>query len=275
MNNTSYSLSIEELAYAMGFLGGAETAAGFLQTLAGQLNDANLDGRITAASHSLLARGYLQFDLSSKAKALQAELSQAVTAMLTPRYSFRCDKTNPHNAEVEATQTSYFLGDACVVKHEVELGVVSRLALYPNSDDLVPLLMTFIGQAWGDRPFISPDEKPAAAGKLEDTLIQQLRNFAKTPTRDPGALALQLQAHLPFAVANQLAHDVDAETVQWGSIFRLEMHPGQMDINQGIIFARQPARTWLFEISAATQAQWLVYNASSEVMAAVLAQFVR
>lgn len=275
MSKTFYNLSIEEMAYAMGFLGGAETAAGFLQTLTGQLSNSNLDGRITAASHSLLARGYLQFDLDNGAKALQAELSQAITTMLTHRYFFRCDKTNPRNAKVEIPQVSYFLGDACVVKHEVELGVVSRLVLYPNINDLVPLLMVFIGEAWNDKAFVGRDEKLTPTGKLQDTLFQQLRNFAKTLMRDSGDLALQLQAQLPFASANQLVNDINSETVQWGSIFRLEMHPDQLGINRGIVFARHPARTWLFEINANTQGQWLVYNASSEIMAAVLAQFVK
>ena len=56
MPTQQFNLAVEEVAYAMGVLGGSETAHGFLASLLGERPKKEIEGRLLAASHSLVSR---------------------------------------------------------------------------------------------------------------------------------------------------------------------------------------------------------------------------
>ena len=67
-------LSVEEVAFIFGYIGEHDFAAGYLHSIIGQQDSQNLSGRMTASSHSLLARGYLLVDDSLQESSLEPSI---------------------------------------------------------------------------------------------------------------------------------------------------------------------------------------------------------
>ncbi|MAU01208.1 MAG: hypothetical protein CL608_29035 [Anaerolineaceae bacterium] len=259
-------LSVEELAFAMGFLGGADVAASFLETILGQQNKDNLSGRVTAASHSLIARELLTLDLATGENNLEESFAQLVRAMMESGRSVRGQQL----ANGQETTLTCFVHDGVLAVHELELGVVSVLQKLPGKDALLQRLMDFVAPPEGTA--VSPP-----VGQISTDSLQRVRQLAAQNKTDEVHAALA--DHLPDAIVEELAADLLNDAITWGSILSLVTSSGDADTplesNEGILYtAVPPQKLWLFQLKADEPNQATLFRGSEAQLNAQLQQLL-
>lgn len=231
----SFSLSIEEVAFALAAAGDSDGAAGFLQSLVGNLSPDQLSGRLTAASHSLLARGILTIDLSNQQSSMSTDLARIVSVFTNATSSIRCTKTV--NAG-EMTVTYFFDRDGCL-EYVVEQGVVSHLTLFDAHTDVLSRIIDFVecrksgrAQVWG---------------KVSGESLQIMRRMASE--RDETRLKQHIQQRLDHAAVDALATSMLDGQAIWGAVLLLTTTSTSPEIeaNKGIFYLNTRDTTWLFD----------------------------
>ena len=234
-----FVLSVEEIVFLMGYVGGVEAAAGYLTAILGQLPAEELMGRITAASHSLLSRGLLTVDTANTIT-LNPVLDQCIHAIVngedTIRYSTMA-------AGVEKTVT-FFLSGTSPVRHELEQDVVSHVQLLKSNEELVEQLFELVQD---DRPIINNGSTPVGVIGAE-----QLRQARLTSDSSSVAeLAAELRQKLPGSVAEAVAVTMKNSSTQWGTVMRLEPGPGEVvEANKAFFTATEQTGGWVFDLTA-------------------------
>lgn len=259
-------LSVEELAFAMGFLGGADVAASFLETILGKQNKDNLSGRVTAASHSLIARELLTLDLVTGENRLEETFSQLVRAMMESGRSIRIQQM----ADGQEATLTCFVHDGILAAHELELGVVSILEKLPGKDALLQRLMDFV----------APPEETAVSppvGQISTDTLQIVRQFAaQNKTND---VKSALAGHLSGEVVEELTADLRKDHIAWGSILSLVTSSRDantpVESNEGILYAAIPReKLWLFQLKA-NEPTCTVFRGSKAQLNAQLQQLLK
>ena len=237
-----FTLSVEELGFAMGFLGGTDVAAGFLEAILGAQNQDNLSGRITAASHSLIARGLLTLDLATGQNELNGDLSTLVKTMMLSNRSLRCQSEGPAGERI----LTCFLRDDTAVTHQLEFGVVSHLTALAAKKEIVTCIVDFVGPTEGETAVNQP------IAQISIDRLQTIREYiaAGQTVRAKQSLA----EVLPSPLAQELADDFQQTAVTWGSILHLETDSedaeAPLESNEGILYTALPEKLWLFQIVA-------------------------
>lgn len=260
-----FRLSVEELAFAMGFLGGTEVAAGFLDTVFGKQNKDNLSGRITAASHSLIARGLLKLDLAANNNELDEELAQLVRTMMEAGHSVRAQRM--FNGQ-EATLTC-FVHDGVIAAHELALGVVAQLESLADQDTLLQRMIDFVQPPDGETAVSPP------LGQISAETLQSVRQFASQKKADQ--IKSALADTLPEKLAAELAKDLQRGHITWGSILSLQTTSGDADTplesNEGILYAAvTPQKLWLFQLKPDDPTQAHLFRGSRAQLRRLLQQ---
>lgn len=120
---TDYSLGLEELALAFGLINSRGMAQQLLQGAYDNLTASQVDERLTAASHSMLARG-----LTSLSKNGKAQLDNGLEKALFPLVRFdHLVQLNLVLSEGQATATIHVQKGKTFTAHLVKLGVVHIL----------------------------------------------------------------------------------------------------------------------------------------------------
>lgn len=233
-------LSVEELAFAMGFLGGADVAASFLETILGKQNKDNLSGRVTAASHSLIARELLTLDLVTGENSLEETFSQLVRAMMESGRSIRAQQM----ADGQEATLTCFVHNGILAAHELELGVVSVLEKLQGKDTLLQRLMDFVAPPEGTA--VSP-----SIGQISTDTLQLVRQLAAQNKTNEVKSALA--GHLLGGVVEELTADLLKDHIAWGSILSLVTSSRDantpVESNDGILYAAVPGKKlWLFQL---------------------------
>lgn len=236
MGSLSYRLSVEELAFALGMLGGAEGASGFLRTVLGDRSQAELEGRLMAACHSLIARDLLKFDLQTQSKELDGNLAALVGILLQSDFSIRCSRSTV-NGELLCT---YFFRGRDTVEHRIVQEIISSVRLLRPPQAAAASSLDFFGLAKGTAGTTGP------VGTIPVSLLEQLREQAASAREDhltPPLMAAGISAPL----ADRLAEDLLA-TEYRGSVIRIDNRNGQMVSNKGFLILKGHERYWLLEI---------------------------
>lgn len=235
-----YRIAVEELAFAMGFLGDSAAAAGFLNTIFGEQNQDNLSGRITAASHSLLARDLLTIDLGSGESRLTDEFHDIVQTIVTSGRSVRCQRL----VEGQDQVLTFFFSDGRIVSHEIEMGVVSRLAPIDHVDEVSVQVVAFLEPVSVGQPIMEP------LGRLSTDALQRIRQAAAIG--DSQQINAELEGKISPSVVADLLEDLSDPKIVWGSILRLETVSGDSETavtsDNAILSASVIDRRWLFLI---------------------------
>lgn len=231
----SFSLSIEEVAFALAAVGGSDVAAGFLQSVVGNLSPDQLSGRLTAASHSLLARQMLTIDLSEEQSSLSSDLAKIVSIFTGATSSIRCTKT--HNAG-EMTLTYFVAHNGCL-EYSTEQGVVSHLTLYDSLSEILSRILEFVEGHENSRARVW--------GKVSGETLQLLRRLASE--RDEARLKKQIQQNLEDAVVDALATAMLDKQAIWGAILLLTttFASPEIEANRGVFYLNTQDTTWLFD----------------------------
>ncbi len=236
---TVFQLSLEEVAFAMGYLGGAKVAAGYLTAITGKLSSDELAGRMTAASHSLLARDLLVLDAATARASMEQELQQAIAALMTGENSLRVSATTDGLDNV----VTFFLDGSRPVRHQLIQEVVTRLILMADMEavalDIVRLLC----------PEGLPEQTSAARiGVMPVAVLQQARSQAMIAS--VAQLISLLQGALPLETAVRLASDFSDPQATWGAVLRLKAGTGGvLEANQGCFTVSLPEHGWLFDMA--------------------------
>lgn len=235
---TMFKLSIEEVAFALGYVGGADTAAGFLSTFIGQRPVDELAGRLTAASHSLIARELLIPAPSLTEATLAPELRRAMESMVKGDNVLRVTLTGQNLDRI----VTFFMLDSGAVRHELNHGVVSELILLEDSESVQRSIAHLV----------APDGLSSAVtepiGQIDAAQLRELRQKANTAS--PPELAASLVGSLPHKAATGISAVMCHASVTWSATLQLVTNEiGSVESSRGIFTAFVPESGWLFDMS--------------------------
>ncbi len=225
-------LSIEEMAYVLGWLGGEQQAAEFLKPLLGEVDAKELTGRLLSAAHSLLARGWLVME--GEEKALNPEVQILIGSVLQSQYSLRFSKI----ARGEETTTTCFFSGPLIVEYRLDQAVVCHLEVVPDRNDLFRRSAQFMQVPEGSQT--SP------LGTLSADALQDARAQAEIG-KVHEAVKLLERGGLKTA-APLLAKDM--ASVQWrGWVLKFQPTSESVTSEEGFLVLQGPQQMWLFEIT--------------------------
>lgn len=269
-------LSVEEVAFVMGALGEPDAAAGFLAALVGRQERENLSGRITAATHSLIARGLLQVDATTGQNQLDAPLAQMVQVMLTAGRSLRCQSQTQGEERVSTIflpATGALAGGG--VAHELSLGVVAALETLPDATAISRRLGSFMGAP--DLLAAVTAVPPVPQAMMSTDAVQRARQYAAR--RDSARLQAALAAEVSAELVDELATDWQNEEIAWGSILLLESanEPAtpSLTANEGLLYAALPDKVWLLRLTAVTPERAALYRGDTAVLSAFVQEVLQ
>ncbi|MEM4202904.1 MAG: hypothetical protein QXS54_02425 [Candidatus Methanomethylicaceae archaeon] len=237
MNSAEVVLSIEELAYAIGILGDVEAASGFLLGTLGQRPRLEVEGRLLAAAHGLIARGYLELDVVTNSSRLKDGLTRMVQPIVDGHYTLRLSRVKDGEEEV----ATLYVSETGMVLHRLEHGVVSHLLSLADAADVQAQCRSFFGLTE------APETASECLGKIPaDTLDALRRNSQGRPVEE---LAAEIASYgLGPLRALDLAQALRRETAR-GSIVRLETKGDEIVSQRGLLLLEGQRSWWLFEIS--------------------------
>jgi hypothetical protein len=233
-----FQLSVEEVAFAMGVIGDPAVSSGFLLAILGDISQQELEGRLYAASHSLMARGLFDVNLDTQEQQLDQALGAMIRALLANTYSLRCSRT----IQGEEQLLNYFLGDGQIVEHRLYKGVVSHLETIPDMVTVYSRCAAF---------YDLPIEMTAAEGAEEPvgflpaSLLEDVKDAIPTITASQ-IVAQFTEAGLSEQAAVDLADDLLQQRYR-GSVLRAETTTGEITSDRGFLLLNGPQRLWLME----------------------------
>ena len=251
MAQRSYRLAVEELAYLLTLLGGAEAGGGFLAALFGDLSPDNLDGRLTSAGHSLFARGLLDYRESSDEVYVEPDVERLVGAMVRPDFLFRCSRA--HDGE-EVLLNAFVAGDI-IASQQLVRKMAVQLESVTTSADLVEHSREFFDLR---EVLIAGDS--ASCGTIPAEALNLAKETSGTASLRETAARL-VAGGLDRAVADDLATDL-AQPRYRGSILRVEQPNTAPTADRGVLLLRGPRRCWLFPVVPADPGQLRVFPGS-------------
>lgn len=231
-------LSVEELAFAMGVLGGGEMASGILQAVLGQREKAEMDGRLYAAGHSLMARGLLTVDVASQSKELDGRLSSMVEVMLASDFTLRCSRS----ARGEEQVLNLFFRRGQIVSERVIQDVVCEIEPLASADEAAEQVRRFFGLPAGGRAAGTQ----GSAGTIAADLLDQIRQTTPGASAEEVAQRLQ-EAGLAAQPARLVAEDLLAPDYR-GAVLRVDNVGGRAVSERGFLILKGQARFWLLAI---------------------------
>jgi len=252
--SSSFQLSIEEVAVSIASLGHSEAAAGFLQSITGDLTSDQLSGRLTAATHSLISRELLNINLTNESSTLQPDLARSIGVMLRSTIgSVRCAKTHLSGEKA----VTFFADHEGWLEYIIDIGVVSRFTLHKSIADVTQRICEFSGVRDGDSDIL---------GKISGDSLQILRSLASE--QDTSGLQQQIQKQLGDPIAAKLASAMTSPQAEWGTILHLTTSADLQGIeaNRGLFYLNAANSTWLFD-AVHGDAMLTVSQASKQSMA--------
>lgn len=228
-------LSIEELAYALGVMGGQDVAGGFLLAILGERSPDEIKSRLLAASHALIARDLLALNLDTKSKQLNPELVKLIMPLIANRFSLRCSRSE----KGMETLLNFYFGDV-VVEYRSENEIVTAIELLPAANMVYDRIGRFFELGRHD------GANPAPRAIVPASLIESLKDEADSLTEQEIRIRL-VGGGIEELAARDLASDF--KNVEFrGSVIRIEPRNGETVANEGFLILKSLARGWLFEI---------------------------
>jgi hypothetical protein len=232
---TTYTLSIEEVSYLMGIIGGAEIAGGFLVSTLGKLSKETLNAKLLAAGHSLVARGVLDIEPGAEAGdiLIEQDLRDAVAATLDATHIFRCEIRHGE----DPVAFTLFVGASQVTTVAMRAGVTCQLNGYAFAE-FPAQLAAQCGLAT-----LQADRQPLATMSGEALLAA--RGLAGTVPAAELAATLPLPPEIGMRVATTMTL---ADTV-WSSVLRIEAIADERAVaNSGVVLMTNNGSGWLFKV---------------------------
>lgn len=260
---STLNLSFEELAFAIGAIGENDVAAGFLRGLLGMRTKEEIDGRLLAASHSLIARGLMTPDFEKDEPVLDPVLADYASVMARCDYSIRCGRSTDDGEDV---LTLFVKGDNSIA-HRIHLNVVSQISAVASLDDSLPELLGFAGL----EPTGKKDEPlPESLGTLKQTILAELATReAPFGVNDVRSLIESAQTDLPEEIVEMLVASLCSVSDRVG-IARIEIRDGEIRSDQGLLLLRSGKALWALVLDPSTPEELRVYQATPAAVVGVI-----
>lgn len=240
MKHNAVTLSVEELAYAMGVLGGVDVANGYLTALLGERPQREMEGRLLAASHSLVARGQLEFDPGTGDKHLSAELAGMVGVLIRNDYFLRCTRASEGREEI----VNFYVAGGHCIEHRLEKSVAACLTELSSCDEIVEQAVTFFDLHVGS----DAEEHAQSVGAIPAALFEKIGQERLHAT--PEQIAAQLTAGgLPASAASAMAADLSSLAYR-GSVMKVMMRSGALVADAAFLIFKGSHGYWILEVVA-------------------------
>lgn len=231
MDSLDWRLSVEEVAAILSTVSQPEMAHDLMMAQLGDMSREEAHARLLAASHSLLARGYLNVNESGELS-LSADMSRVAGILTHPDFSIRYTRSHQ---PFELTLAFHFSGSE-IYAHSLENGILHHLTLVERQESVTERGLTFFALDEID-PFTCPKvEMPYAIIeqiKDEDSLSVILKTLEGTQVPQ--------ETRTPFAE--------DVHQVQYrGSILRVEYEDSKPQSDEGLLVLRGTDRLWLLRL---------------------------
>lgn len=247
--NGSYHLSIEEFALLSSLAGQAEVGKTVLHSAFGPLPEDNERGRLLAASHSLLARGWAAIE--SGKLSINKHLQAAVAIILDHDFLVQISQ---QSLQGDGKDVSYFAKGPSVVEQQVRDGVVYRLTALPTITSAAEKARTFFSvPADAAYPLHSQITSDLA-------LIERLQQAVRAGEDVTEVLET---ADVPPEVASSLAEDFHNQQTRI-STMRVEERDGVLVAEHGFLTLQSKDRLWLFVLEAGNSDQVSLLPGTSE-----------
>jgi|GEM_PF-5348998 len=263
----NYTLSIEEFAFALGTVGGTEAALGFMTSTLGALPDHDRTSRLTAASHSLLARGLIRYDAAANLRSTEPPFKRMLLGVLQAIATIRC--TRVHAGQTDAQ--TVFVSPGLAVSSQVINAVTITLDVVEHWAGCVTRIADFI-QAQSDTP-----AEPITLTPV--TLLDAL-NAAPSPEADGRAETVLRQANVDPELARRIVQQTRAATMR-GSVLSMRAEdPGlaaeqaNLRADVGFLFSAGPSSGWLFAVEPDKADTVAVYPATAGAVERVCQTFI-
>ena len=223
---------------------------------------------MTAASHSLIARGLLSFDLASGESHLNPQLAHAVSVILAADRTLRIDIAAPGQMERSIT---LFVAEKSGIIHELSYGVVSQFGLAPEGElaaALVPHLGALPRTGGGT----------TAVGEVRGDRLERWRQYAAQGRQ--ATLVARLVETMDADDATTLAGAMCNDRATWISLVQLEAD-GQGDApllaaNHGIFVVQADTDSaWAFATRLDDPMCLAVYRADRRVLATLIGALLK
>lgn len=231
MTTEEFLFGIEELAVVMSVAGSPEMAHSFMIAQLGNMPKEEARARLLAATHSLLARGWVTLGTQGETVVTKPILSLA-KALTKADFSIRLNRSYP---TAELLLNFHFLNEH-IYSHTVEQGVVHRITYIQDKDTVIQQGMQFFEMETVEDFTFSPLDLPIA-------LLNEVKNLEY-------ALILEKlqEARISKPVVEMLATDLSAVRYRGGTL-RVEYPTSKTPQSEnGFLILRGPSRLWLFRL---------------------------
>ena len=223
-------LSVEELALSVSLMGYPEDAATLLRAQFGELTAAQAQSYLEAASHSLLARGWVVRENGDLA--LSPILREVIQGFTGVQFSLHLQKRPRSEPPVSLT---FHFGPNYVLAHSLSYDVAHQFH-WLNPQDVLPAGWAF---------FEVPEEQWEQEGDFGTIPGEMFRAFYKAQNQADRQSAVERMG-LPAEVQEELLEDLEQATYR-GLISLLEYDAQRRPYsNEGAFVLQGPNRTWLF-----------------------------
>jgi len=228
-------LSLEELAVSLSMLGNPVLGKGILVSELGQISSEEERGRLSAATHTLMAKEILSLKESKLTPA--ASFVNLITPLINCDFSIRCSRTTEN--EPEQVLLFYFRQNL-IVKHEIQHSVIHELTEVTETEQVIKDTSLFF-ELDNLKPF------SVATQQMTQTQLENARKYsAKSVNEAKGYL---LEQGFPDIFSQWFAEDLH-EAEYRGSTMRVETSPrNELVSDMGFMLLKGTSgRLWLLEI---------------------------
>lgn len=256
---TMIRLSVEEVAFIAGYLGETAAAAGYLTGVVGSQSAENFNGRITAAGHSLIARGLMQLGTSPGEVIVDDAARDLIQVVVSTNRSLRCEKLGGGENDV----LTIFLNPERQVLHRIRSEVVAEICDVLGFDNITEQVAQFVGTSEAGN--LTP------LGTIDLAELEELRD--RIVSLDRASVYALLATRIDTTAADELATVLKGDSVTWGSIMILDTADQagttQVVANEGILYASFAGQLWFFAIGSGDN-QTKIYQGGKAVLGSLL-----
>jgi hypothetical protein len=205
-----------------------------------------------AASHALVARGYLDFDAETEEKWLEPGLESVIRPMLQNDFSLRCSKATEAGEEI----LTLYVSTEALVRHHLQRSVVSIVEMLPNRQIAEEQLMTFFELS-------ADDGRGDLIATIPAGLLESLRRNALNEAVQEAKSEL-IKYGIPESAATAIIEDLQRSAYR-GSVVQLKLEDDRTISDKGFLLLKGQERTWLFVIEGGEDPTMFIYPGSREV----------
>lgn len=239
---TSLALSIEELAMGLAMINRAEMGSSLLKSTYENLTKDQIDSRMTAASHSLLAHGYCGLTSELKPR-LDSHLEQALLSLVIYDKIFQLSivkNGSTFNANIHVKKGNNF------TSHSIQAGVVHMLE-YGKESDLESYLLDLLEDYGDEVKLIIPSDLKISISALATAAKRGEEKGKAIEALDVSLDSSKIREILAEDIENQVSRVTFIRIYTKSGINNEELITAPKKV---LLLLKSKVRTWYFEFES-------------------------